>query len=90
MPYGTPRTVLIARPVCIADLADQIVARGYRFECEMLPTHEISLTITNDKKGDVAIEIVPNGPEVPVAVDRMIEEFAQQKCGINGEQRSKP
>lgn len=76
MPFGTPSPVSIDRPAPIADMADAIVARGYRFECEMLRTHEISLTITNDKEGDVAIEVVPNGPEVPIAIDRMIERFA--------------
>jgi hypothetical protein len=76
MPFGTPKPVSIDRPAPIADMADKIVAKGYRLECEMLPTREISLTITNDKDGDVAIEVVPNGPEVPVAIDRMIERFA--------------
>ena len=74
MPFGTPKPVSIDRPVAIADMADAIVASGYRFECEMLPTHEISVTITN-KDGDHAIVVVPNGPEVPAAIDRMIEQF---------------
>jgi hypothetical protein len=76
MPDGRQSPVTIARPTPIADLADAIAARGFRFECEMLPTREISLTITNDDDGDVAIEVVPNGPEVPQAIDRMIEKFA--------------
>jgi hypothetical protein len=75
MPDGRPTPVIIDRPAHIADLADRIVSRGYRFECEMLPTREISLTITNDE-ADAAIEVVPNGPEVPRAIDRMIERFA--------------
>jgi hypothetical protein len=37
----------------------------------MLTTGEISLTIADDD-GDVDIEVVPNGPEVPAAVDRLI------------------
>jgi hypothetical protein len=74
MPDGRPTPIFIARPEPIASLADAIVARGYRFEAEMLPTREISLTIADDD-GDAAIEIVPNGPEVPKAVDRMIEQF---------------
>lgn len=75
MPDGRPTPVAIDRPEPIAAMADTIIARGYRFACEMLPTREISLTITNDD-GDAAIEVVPNGPEVPVAIDRMIEQFA--------------
>jgi hypothetical protein len=84
MPDGRPTPVLIDRPVHIADLADKIVERGYRFECEMLPTREVSLTITNDE-ADAAIEIVPNGPEVPTAIDRMIEQFAASLSSHNRE-----
>jgi hypothetical protein len=76
MPDGRPISVSIARPLPIADLADAIVARGFRFECEVLHTREISLTITNDDDGDVAIEIAPNNSDVPLAVDRMVEKFA--------------
>ena len=52
MPLGTPKPVVIARPEPIAALADAIIARGYRFECVMLTTREISLTITNDDGTD--------------------------------------
>lgn len=75
LPDGRKTTVRIDRPAPIALMAAAIEKRGYRFECEMLSTREISLTIADDD-GDAAIEIVPNGPEVPKAVDRMIEQFA--------------
>lgn len=58
----------------VADKADRIVAAGYRFECEHLTTGHASLTISNDKH-DLAIEVVPNGPDVPLAVDRLILDF---------------
>lgn len=75
-PDGRPVPVRIERPDDIATKAEAIIARGYRFECESLSTGDVSLTITNDKRGDVEIEVVPNGPEVPLAVDRLITRFA--------------
>jgi hypothetical protein len=75
-PDGRRASVAIERPVAIVDLADAIIARGYRFECEHLTTGHASFTITNEE-GDAAIEVVPNGPEVPIAIDRMIERFAR-------------
>ena len=76
LPNGAQKTVKISRPAEIADLADAIMKRGYRFECELLTTSEVSLTITN-KDGDADMEVVPNGAEVPVAIDRMIKRFAE-------------
>lgn len=73
-PTGRPIPVFIARPENIAAKADRIIANGFRFECESLGTGEISLTITDDER-DWAIEVVQNGPQVPAAVDRLIEGF---------------
>lgn len=77
MPDGRQKSVTINRPTEIAKLAEEIIARGYRFECEMLTTREISLTITN-KHGDADIEIVNNGPEVPAAIDQLITRFSSK------------
>lgn len=76
MPDGRESQVTIDRPDDIAAKAQEIIAAGYRFECEMLSDYTtISLTITDPDEGDVEIEIVPNGPEVPVAIDNMIKRF---------------
>jgi hypothetical protein len=76
MPDGRAKQVSIDRPDEIAAKAQQIIAKGYRFECEMLSDWQtISLTITDPDEGDVEIEVVENGPDVPLAVDRMIERF---------------
>ena len=77
-PLGKPVPVTIDRPHRIADLAEKIIARGFRFECEHLRTGHASFTIT-DEDGDADIEVVPNGPEVPSAIDRMIERFAKAR-----------
>lgn len=74
LPDGRQREVFIDRPEKIEAQAQLIIKRGLRFECEMLTDGEVSLTIHDPKKGeDIAIEIVPNGTEVPKAVDRLVE-----------------
>jgi hypothetical protein len=76
-PNGRPVEVSVMRPDHIGELAERLIQRGYGFECEQLSTSEVSLTIV-DEHGDQDIEIVPNGAEVPLAVDRMIERFAKR------------
>lgn len=71
-PDGRAVPVMIARPVDIAEKARSIIARGLCFECEHLTTGDVSLTITDPDEGDVDIEVVPNGPDVPAAVDRLV------------------
>jgi hypothetical protein len=77
-PNGRPTTVTIDRPEEISALAAAIVKDGFRFECEHLTTGHASLTIAGPDD-DEDIEVVPNGPEVPVAIDRMIKRFAAKK-----------
>lgn len=75
MPDGRPTTVWIDRPHNIVKKAREIRAAGFRFETEMLSDYgTISLTISKDD-GDYAIKVVPNGPEVPEPIDRMIAGF---------------
>lgn len=79
LPNGRTKTIHISRPEQIADKADAILAQGYRFECELLTTGDVSLTIVQDwdadDDGDVAIEVCRNSSGIPDAVDRMIERF---------------
>jgi hypothetical protein len=71
MPNGRQVPVTIDRPREIADRAAFLISQGCRFEIEMLRTGEISMAVEH---GDDtwAIEIVPNGPEVLPAVDRIV------------------
>lgn len=79
-PDGRARDVSIERPEEIERKALQIIQAGYVFECEELTTGHASLTIADPRKGDdVAIEVVPNGPAVPDAVDRLVEGFNLQE-----------
>jgi hypothetical protein len=75
-PDGHPREVSIDRPQEVADKAKEIEDRGYCLESEVLMSGQVSLTIFDpDDERDLAIELVPNGPEVPEAVDKLIMEF---------------
>jgi len=54
--------------------AKAVLDKGLRFECEILTTSEVSLTVFDpETEEDIAIEIVANGPGVPDAVDRLVE-----------------
>jgi len=74
MPDGRKRDVSISRPKEIYDKVLDIIDAGYRFEAEVLTTGQVSLTITG-KDEDVDIEVVENGPKVPLAVDNMVNRF---------------
>jgi hypothetical protein len=70
-PDGRRKTVTIERPPEVEANAKRIADAGLRFECEVLTTNEVSLTIADDDE-DLAFEVVPNGPDVPNAVDRLL------------------
>lgn len=77
-PDGHKREVEIDRPEEIEKLAEEFMARGGYFECEELTTGHASLTACHSKAndgegGDVAIEVVMNGPRVPDAIDRLVK-----------------
>lgn len=75
-PDGRPVQVSIERPDATMGKALAIMGQGYRFECEHLHDGTVSLTITDPDQGDLDIELVPNGPDVPAAVDRLIYRFS--------------
>lgn len=55
---------------------DAIGAAGCRLTGEMLvPETNIALCIEHPKAGDIAIEVVPNGPKVLDALAKLIREF---------------
>lgn len=77
MPDGRSRNVNIKRPAEIEAQAKKIIEAGHRFEIEVLGTGEISMEIVRDVpdpdiSDSIAMEICPNGPEVPTCVDKMI------------------
>jgi hypothetical protein len=78
-PNGRKASVGIERPDDIADKADEIIAKGFRFECEELTTGHVSFTVADDD-GDVGIEICWNGVDVPTAVDKLINRVHKELC----------
>lgn len=74
-PDGRTVQVTFNRPEEIEEKALAITAQGYRFECEVLITGHVSLTITNDEDGDVSIELSPLGTDYLPFVDKLIERF---------------
>lgn len=74
-PDGRRRAVMIERPPEINTKAMALIAQGFVFEIEMLRTGDIIMEILNRETEEVlAHEICANGPEVPLAVDRMVEQ----------------
>lgn len=76
LPHGRRAEISIDRPDDVGRRAAALIARGYRFECEMLTDMQtVSLTVVDpDDKGDIAIELCKNGPGLlGPAVDRLVE-----------------
>lgn len=79
-PDGRQRPVWIERSAEIAALARQLLAAGHQFEIEELMDHTVSMTVEAVDQNDppIAIELCPNGPAVPNAVDRLIQAAASK------------
>ena len=75
-PDGKRRAISITMPDTFYGKVQKIHANGWKFECEELSTGEASLTVF-DGEEDIVIEVVPNGPEVLIAVERLIDKAAQ-------------
>jgi len=80
-PDGRETLITIERSLEIENVARRLIALGCRFEAEVLRTNHLSLEALGpkDEDGDpttLAMEIVPNGPGVPDAVDRLVLEAA--------------
>lgn len=80
-PHGIPERVTIDRPDAITAKAYALTVCGARFEAELLMTGHASFEcVIDDDEGEpvtLASELVPNGPGVPEAVDRLVERASQ-------------
>jgi len=85
-PNGRKVQVNIARPDYIAERAQAIIAKGFRFECEQLREGSVSLTVADDD-GDVGIELVKNGVGVPNAVDKLITRVHKELCETHKDEK---
>lgn len=78
-PDGRQQSVTIDRPTEVVEAAQQLIARGCRFEIELLRTGEVSMECCRTVDGEtqtLAMEIVANGPPVCDAVDRLVRDAA--------------
>jgi hypothetical protein len=74
-PDGRRTLVDIDRSAETEALAREFIDSGGYFECEELTTGHASFTaghVWEQERGDIAIEVVRNGPAVPDAVDRLV------------------
>lgn len=73
-PHGRKVMVDITRPEHIETMAKRLLDFGARFEIEQLMDGTISMECVMGAEDEaLAGELCPNGPEVPKAVDRMVE-----------------
>lgn len=57
--------------------------RGWNLAAECLTTGMVSITVEDKAVGaDVACEVVPNGPEVPLAIERALAKAISLKMDV--------
>ncbi len=79
LPHGRRQDVTIDVADDLAAKAQAIIARGFVFEAEILTNSWVSLTITDPEEGDMAHQMVPNGPGMREAVEAMIRAFPMKE-----------
>lgn len=80
LPDGRQRRVAAPVSAQIASAAERFIESGGWFEAEILTTGHVSLTackVVDHESRDVEIEVVPNGPEVSVAVERLVRKASE-------------
>lgn len=81
-PDGRQQKVWVERSAEIVALANRLIGAGYHFDIEELADRTVSMTCepnaATDDEDDapIAMELVPNGPAVLDAVDRLIRAAA--------------
>lgn len=87
-PHGKRRPTSIEVAPDVHERAMSLIANGLLFECEVLSTGQVSVTITDEEDGDLDIRVIPNGPGVREAVEEMVRQFnpASHPSQITGEQ----
>lgn len=79
LPDGREKPQSIWRPREIAEKAYRLLGAGLRLEAEILTTGEVALTVADPDEGiDLACEVVPNGPGIAAAFDRLVASVEPQ------------
>ena len=75
-PNGRKTMISIDVADDLTDHVRMIHAAHLHLTAEVLQTQEISLCIEDSERGDFACQVCSNGPEVPLAVDKLIRSFS--------------
>ena len=88
-PDGRKRFVTIERSGDVEAMAERLVKIGARFEVEQLTTGEVSLEciLQTDEPQILSSAICANGPGVPEAVDKLVED-AYTRWAVNDDKES--
>ena len=78
LPDGRKKSVSVDRSPRVNALAHALIDKGFVFECEVLSTGQVSVTIS-DGEDDVEIKVVRNDPDVGPAVDAMVKRLAEKE-----------
>ena len=74
MPHGRAKPVSVDRPDDVYQKARELIRAGYHFEIEMLSTGDVHMDCSRDGSDEpLANELCANGPDVPPAVDRLVD-----------------
>jgi hypothetical protein len=84
LPNGRKQQTFIEMDEDTFKAAAGLIEKGYRFECEILTTSDVSLTCVDpEDTGDIAMVICKNGPEVPAFVAKLVRQATEyDKTGV--------
>lgn len=79
----------------IEAMAKELAQAGYRFEAEVLTSDEVCFEVIRDVPdadiGDsVAVDVCPNGPEVPLVVTQLIKDAYERIRTVPREDQEPP
>lgn len=73
MPDGRKRQESTVRPPEIEKMAHSVIAKGYKFEIEVLNNGYVNMEVVGGEEDKaIAHEITVNGPEVIAGVDKLV------------------
>lgn len=79
-PNGRQRRQTTQIPDSLSGHYEKLQVAGVRIAAEVLITDEVSLTIEDPRFGDFDSELVPNGAQVLVALERLVGRFDLEDC----------
>jgi len=89
-PNGRKKPNDIVMPEETERLAGELQGAGYSFEIEVFPDTQVVSMDCCDLEGQLASEACPNGPDVPVAVEKLVRRAHQRWKQEGGKPSSSP